>query len=205
MSWRSAALRSRPPQPAAYSTQPCEALEPRCASVCLHWRVLCVIMCVHTGIHEEMLKDGVRTRSYMNAIMNNSHQVRQTTLQPHGPGRAVLHSQTVWAHGTQPRTTCTTPQDGARQHDCSRHIHCTTDVSAGGCRAGVVHQRRRAALWQGSHNSVTVCVCVCAQFKGKIVLDIGCGTGILSLFCAKVQHIHTHTLACARTDARMAR
>lgn len=30
----------------------------------------------HFGIHEEMLKDGVRTRSYMNAIMNNAHQVR---------------------------------------------------------------------------------------------------------------------------------
>jgi len=27
----------------------------------------------HFGIHEEMLKDSVRTRSYQNAIMRNSH------------------------------------------------------------------------------------------------------------------------------------
>lgn len=50
-----------------------------------------------SGIHEEMLKDSVRTRTYRDAILNNAH-----------------------------------------------------------------------------------------LFKGKIVLDIGCGTGILSLFCAKV-------------------
>ena len=27
----------------------------------------------HFGIHEEMLKDEVRTKSYMHAIMNNKH------------------------------------------------------------------------------------------------------------------------------------
>lgn len=37
-------------------------------------------------------------------------------------------------------------------------------------------------------------------FKDKIVLDIGCGTGILSLFCAKVRTCYhdahgTHALA----------
>jgi hypothetical protein len=30
----------------------------------------------HFGIHEEMLKDNVRTRSYMNAIMNNAFQFK---------------------------------------------------------------------------------------------------------------------------------
>lgn len=29
----------------------------------------------HAGIHEEMLKDGVRTRSYMKAILDNAFQV----------------------------------------------------------------------------------------------------------------------------------
>ncbi|KAL6756287.1 protein arginine N-methyltransferase [Haematococcus lacustris] len=62
----------------------------------------------HFGIHEEMLKDHVRTRSYMNAIMNNSF-----------------------------------------------------------------------------------------QFKGKVVLDIGCGTGILSLFAAKAGASHVYGIECS--------
>mmetsp|Transcript_27342 Transcript_27342/g.69581 ORF Transcript_27342/g.69581 Transcript_27342/m.69581 type:complete len:344 (-) Transcript_27342:550-1581(-) len=62
----------------------------------------------HFGIHEEMLKDGIRTRSYMNAIMNNAF-----------------------------------------------------------------------------------------QFKDKIVLDIGCGTGILSLFCSKAGAKHVYGIECS--------
>uniref|UniRef100_A0A7S3R5P6 Methyltransferase domain-containing protein n=1 Tax=Dunaliella tertiolecta TaxID=3047 RepID=A0A7S3R5P6_DUNTE len=62
----------------------------------------------HFGIHEEMLKDGIRTRSYMNAIMNNAF-----------------------------------------------------------------------------------------QFKDKVVLDIGCGTGILSLFCSKAGAKHVYGIECS--------
>ncbi|MEW5304836.1 MAG: hypothetical protein WDW36_007419 [Sanguina aurantia] len=62
----------------------------------------------HFGIHEEMLKDTVRTRTYMNAIMDNAH-----------------------------------------------------------------------------------------MFKGKIVLDIGCGTGILSLFAAKAGARHVYGIECS--------
>eukprot|EP00878_Enallax_costatus_P015964 GHUV01016737.1.p1 GENE.GHUV01016737.1~~GHUV01016737.1.p1 ORF type:complete len:324 (+),score=71.11 GHUV01016737.1:518-1489(+) len=66
------------------------------------------VFVVVAGIHEEMLKDTVRTRSYMNSILHNSH-----------------------------------------------------------------------------------------MFKGKIVLDIGCGTSILSLFAAKAGAAHVYGIECS--------
>ena len=62
----------------------------------------------HYGIHEEMLKDEVRTRTYQNAILNNKH-----------------------------------------------------------------------------------------IFKDKIVLDVGCGTGILSMFCAQAGARHVYGIDCS--------
>lgn len=62
----------------------------------------------HFGIHEEMLKDEVRTRTYMNAIFQNKH-----------------------------------------------------------------------------------------LFAGKIVLDVGCGTGILSMFAAKAGAKHVYGVDCS--------
>lgn len=44
----------------------------------------------HFGIHEEMLKDDVRTRSYMRAIVNNPHLFEGKTVMDVGCGTGVL-------------------------------------------------------------------------------------------------------------------
>ncbi len=43
-----------------------------------------------TGIHEEMLKDGVRTRTYMNAIMNNAFMFKDKIVLDIGCGTGIL-------------------------------------------------------------------------------------------------------------------
>ena len=44
----------------------------------------------HFGIHEEMLKDDVRTKSYMNAIMQNGHLFKGKTVLDVGCGTGIL-------------------------------------------------------------------------------------------------------------------
>lgn len=44
----------------------------------------------HFGIHEEMLKDQVRTRSYMNAIMQNGHLFKDKVVLDIGCGTGIL-------------------------------------------------------------------------------------------------------------------
>ncbi|CAL3963680.1 hypothetical protein PZA11_001224 [Diplocarpon coronariae] len=44
----------------------------------------------HHGIHEEMLKDEVRTRSYMNAIVQNKHLFKDKIVLDVGCGTAIL-------------------------------------------------------------------------------------------------------------------
>ncbi|EJT73301.1 HNRNP arginine N-methyltransferase [Gaeumannomyces tritici R3-111a-1] len=44
----------------------------------------------HHGIHEEMLKDEVRTRSYMNAIVQNKHLFKDKVVLDVGCGTAIL-------------------------------------------------------------------------------------------------------------------
>jgi protein arginine N-methyltransferase 1 len=44
----------------------------------------------HHGIHEEMLKDEVRTKSYMNAIVNNKHLFKDKVVLDVGCGTAIL-------------------------------------------------------------------------------------------------------------------
>ncbi|KAI1096180.1 protein arginine N-methyltransferase 1 [Rostrohypoxylon terebratum] len=44
----------------------------------------------HHGIHEEMLKDEVRTRSYMNAIQQNKHLFKDKVVLDVGCGTAIL-------------------------------------------------------------------------------------------------------------------
>jgi len=44
----------------------------------------------HFGIHEEMLKDGARTRAYQNAIMSNQHLFRDKVVLDVGCGTGIL-------------------------------------------------------------------------------------------------------------------
>ena len=44
----------------------------------------------HFGIHEEMLKDEVRTKSYMNAIENNKHLFKDKIVLDVGCGTGIL-------------------------------------------------------------------------------------------------------------------
>ncbi len=44
----------------------------------------------HSGIHEEMLKDSVRTLSYRNAIMQNQHLFKDKTVLDVGCGTGIL-------------------------------------------------------------------------------------------------------------------
>jgi protein arginine N-methyltransferase 1 len=44
----------------------------------------------HFGIHEEMLKDDVRTRSYMNAILGNKHLFKDKVVLDVGCGTGIL-------------------------------------------------------------------------------------------------------------------
>ena len=44
----------------------------------------------HFGIHEEMLKDEVRTRSYKNAIMQNGHLFKDKVVLDVGCGTGIL-------------------------------------------------------------------------------------------------------------------
>ena len=44
----------------------------------------------HFGIHEEMLKDEVRTRSYMNAILQNKHLFKDKVVLDVGCGTGIL-------------------------------------------------------------------------------------------------------------------
>ena len=44
----------------------------------------------YTGIHEEMLKDTVRTGSYRSAIMNNPHLFKGKTVLDVGCGTGIL-------------------------------------------------------------------------------------------------------------------
>jgi type I protein arginine methyltransferase len=44
----------------------------------------------HFGIHEEMLKDTVRTRAYMNAIMQNKHLFKDKVVLDIGCGTGIL-------------------------------------------------------------------------------------------------------------------
>ena len=54
----------------------------------LYARVQMLIRC--TGIHEEMLKDSVRTGSYRSAIMNNGHLFKGKTVLDVGCGTGIL-------------------------------------------------------------------------------------------------------------------
>lgn len=37
-------------------------------------------------------------------------------------------------------------------------------------------------------------------FKDKVVLDVGCGTGILSMYVRKIKHSPSSTIAFPRSD-----
>ena len=45
---------------------------------------------MRAGIHEEMLKDSVRTRAYMNAILNNKHAFKDKVVLDIGCGTGIL-------------------------------------------------------------------------------------------------------------------
>merc|ERR1712000_624779 len=59
----------------------------------------------HHGIHEEMLKDEVRTRSYMNAIIQNKHIFKDKVVLDVGCGTAILSMFAVKAGGMADQIT----------------------------------------------------------------------------------------------------
>lgn len=52
-----------------------------------HHMVICVCS---VGIHEEMLKDTVRTKSYMHSILNNPHVFKDKIVLDIGCGTGIL-------------------------------------------------------------------------------------------------------------------
>ncbi|KAK6439003.1 Nuclear SAM-dependent mono-and asymmetric methyltransferase [Oleoguttula sp. CCFEE 5521] len=70
----------------------------------------------HHGIHEEMLKDEVRTRSYRDAIYNNKHIFKDKVVLDVGCGTAILSMYTYPSSTSAPSST-TCPARTARALD----------------------------------------------------------------------------------------
>ena len=145
----------------------------------------------HFGIHEEMLKDRVRTEAYMNSIYNNRHLFRGKVVLDVGCGTGILSMFAAKA--------------GARRVigiDCATIIHQAREIVATNGLSDVV------TLLQGRAEDVTLpdgiekVDIIISEWMGYFLLCVARSPRPTSSCLPRVTSTMTRVRAQVRVDAR---